>query len=224
MKELYKRLHLKSDKVDQETIKKAYKRTVMSCHPDRHPDKAEEFKKVQEAWEVLGDPDRRAAYDETGEIPSGKADNEDKEFAEMIGDAMRVAVATAMEQKQKLRRIDMVRCIDAHFLDSIAKGQQNIKYSQELIEQLKTTLGRYKNKKKENNLLEDLTRNQIKIIEVNIEGIQEGINKIMRCRELLREYEFDVEKAGYGYDRTEFEERTRRYREMFDMPKLLGGS
>ncbi|WP_423187310.1 molecular chaperone DnaJ [Alishewanella sp. d11] len=54
---------------DDKDIKKAYKRLAMKYHPDRtQGDKAmeEKFKEVQEAYEVLSDEQKRAAYDRFG--------------------------------------------------------------------------------------------------------------------------------------------------------------
>ena len=52
-----------------EDIKKAYRKMAKECHPDLHPNdkQAEErFKELNEANEVLSDPDKRARYDQFG--------------------------------------------------------------------------------------------------------------------------------------------------------------
>lgn len=52
-----------------EDIKRAFRKAAMSCHPDIHPgDKEAEqkFKKINEAYEVLKDEQKRAAYDRYG--------------------------------------------------------------------------------------------------------------------------------------------------------------
>ncbi len=50
-------------------IKKAYRRAAQKHHPDRNPDNAEaeeKFKEAKEAYEVLSNPQKRAAYDQFG--------------------------------------------------------------------------------------------------------------------------------------------------------------
>ena len=49
-------------------IKKAYRRLAMKHHPDRNPDKSAEakFKEAKEAYEILSDAQKRAAYDQFG--------------------------------------------------------------------------------------------------------------------------------------------------------------
>jgi molecular chaperone DnaJ len=54
---------------DADTIKKAYRRAALDCHPDRHPgDHAceERFKEVSEAYQVLSEPQKREIYDRYG--------------------------------------------------------------------------------------------------------------------------------------------------------------
>ncbi len=53
----------------EDDIKKSYRRLAMKHHPDRNPDnpKAEElFKEAKEAYEILSDASKRAAYDQYG--------------------------------------------------------------------------------------------------------------------------------------------------------------
>ncbi len=50
-------------------IKKAYKRLAMKYHPDRNQgdeSAADKFKEVKEAYEILTDPQKKAAYDQYG--------------------------------------------------------------------------------------------------------------------------------------------------------------
>ena len=54
---------------DDKTIKTSYRRLAMECHPDRNPgcEKSEaKFKAISHAYDVLKDPQKRAAYDRFG--------------------------------------------------------------------------------------------------------------------------------------------------------------
>ena len=58
----------------QKQIKKAYRKLAQKYHPDRNPDDTaaeERFKEVQEAYDTLGDPDKRKQYDRGGRNPFG---------------------------------------------------------------------------------------------------------------------------------------------------------
>ena len=49
---------------DGTTIKSAYRKLAVACHPDRcdAPDAMERFERLHEAYQVLADPKRRASY------------------------------------------------------------------------------------------------------------------------------------------------------------------
>src|SRR5476649_102265 len=88
----YEILGIPKDAEERE-IKKAYKRLAMKFHPDRNADAGAEakFKEAKEAYEILNDPQKRAAYDqyghaafEQGGMGGGAAGGAD--FTDIFGD------------------------------------------------------------------------------------------------------------------------------------------
>lgn len=76
MKNHYDSLGIKNDATDDE-IKKAYRKMAMKWHPDRNKDKKEaeeKFKEINEANNILSDPQKRAEYDMSLKF-QGKAQN-----------------------------------------------------------------------------------------------------------------------------------------------------
>jgi curved DNA-binding protein len=67
-KDYYKVLGVERN-ASEEDIRKAYRKLAMQYHPDRNPNdkQAEErFKEINEAYQVLNDPKKRAHYDRLG--------------------------------------------------------------------------------------------------------------------------------------------------------------
>jgi molecular chaperone DnaJ len=77
-----------------EEIKKAYRKLAMANHPDRNngsKEAEERFKEITEAYDVLRDPQKRAAYDRYGEagLRSGGAGFHHVDLSEALGIFMR---------------------------------------------------------------------------------------------------------------------------------------
>jgi len=67
-KDYYKVLGVEKN-ADQDTIKKAYKKLAVKYHPDKNQNNKESekrFKEINEAYQVIGEPDKRAKYDQLG--------------------------------------------------------------------------------------------------------------------------------------------------------------
>ncbi|MGF1761086.1 molecular chaperone DnaJ [Photobacterium sagamiensis] len=94
-RDLYEVLGVGRDSAERE-IKKAYKRLAMKFHPDRNqedPDAAEKFKEVKNAYEILTDPQKKAAYDqyghaafEQGGMGGGGGHGGGADFGDIFGD------------------------------------------------------------------------------------------------------------------------------------------
>lgn len=72
-RDYYEVLGLSSNASEAE-IKKAYRQLLKKYHPDANPDKKEaeeKLKEVNEAYEVLSDPEKRARYDQFGHAGPG---------------------------------------------------------------------------------------------------------------------------------------------------------
>lgn len=68
-KDYYKILGVERN-ANKDEIKRAYRKLALKTHPDRNPGDAkaeEKFKEINEAYQVLSDPEKRARYDQLGE-------------------------------------------------------------------------------------------------------------------------------------------------------------
>lgn len=80
--------------VDPKDLKRAYRKLAMKYHPDRNPDDKDadaKFKEATEAYEVLGDAQKRAAYDQYGHAAvdgqgAGYGGGGNGNFSDIFGD------------------------------------------------------------------------------------------------------------------------------------------
>lgn len=85
MKDYYKILEIEEN-ASEEDIKKKYRALSKKYHPDVNPDGAEKFKEIAEAYEILGDKNRRENYHAQKNNPYKGTQFEDI-FSQMFGGA-----------------------------------------------------------------------------------------------------------------------------------------
>ena len=73
--------------VAQQAVRKAYKKLTVAFHPDKNPQELKEqaqrvFLEVVAAWNILGTPDKRAAFDDFGRDGEGDSFNSFWEYAQ----------------------------------------------------------------------------------------------------------------------------------------------
>lgn len=121
-----------------ETIIQAYRRKAQTEHPDKKPGNDEHFKMIQQAYEVLSDPERRKRYD-AGEDPT---------VAPL--DVISILSQLCIQTVQRTGDQDVIGQMYAHLLDEKQRAIQSITSLEKQAVLLDRTAARIKCKAGEN--------------------------------------------------------------------------
>ncbi|HBO24153.1 MULTISPECIES: molecular chaperone DnaJ [unclassified Providencia] len=116
-RDFYQVLELEKN-ASEKDIKRAYKRLAMKFHPDRNQDNKDEseakFKEIKEAYEVLSDEQKRAAYDqyghaafEQGGMGGGGGFGGGADFSDVFGDVFGDIFGGGRRQQRPSRGSDL---------------------------------------------------------------------------------------------------------------------
>ena len=115
-------------------LKKAYRRVAMKHHPDRNPgnkDAEEKFKEASEAYEILSDSQKRAAYDQFGhagvEGSAGMGGGGFGSFSDIFGDVFGDIFGGAGRRGGPARGSDLRYTLELNLEDAVRGTNVKIK-------------------------------------------------------------------------------------------------
>lgn len=117
-------------------LKQAFRRLAMQYHPDRNPDNSEaeeKFKEINEAFAVLSDPEKRAAYDRFGHAgvrgPGGAAPDftvDFSDFADIFGEFFGFGRTSRQARNAPRRGADLQYRVDLSFEEAVFGVEREI--------------------------------------------------------------------------------------------------
>ncbi len=192
---LYKILGIKNT-ASLEQIKKAYRKKVKKHHPDIGGN-PELFRQIQEAYDVLSDPEKRQAYDVTGTVDNEP--NYDLQSAvALVVDKIKLKI-DGLDNKDLLTKGGMLLEILTSIKEEIEEKERNIEYEKERIGSLKILRKRLKTKKrKQINTAHEAIDQLIEYCKNGIEGCKSRIKILSMALKIAGHLKMEVDMPSQG--------------------------
>jgi len=165
-----------------EDIKRAFRKKASEAHPDREGGSTEQMQAVNKAWEVLGDPQKRAHFDATGQDQEGPTvDDEARNMLmHLFGAALDADVRDVLANVRQT--LELARA-------NLSKMQSDVKAKRERL--VKRT-GKVKAKTGEN-LVQMLIDQKCNDMAEAIQHMGRGLMVNQKAQEMLKDFESDPE-------------------------------
>lgn len=193
--DLYRRLGLPRD-AGPEQIKRAYRKLSKKLHPDVVGGKPDDFARLTEAYDVLSDPERKMAYDTTGQWRSGSLHDLGREVHDPVTKEALGVIATTMnalitQAKSDIGLIPIVQALTNVIDDGLKQGPEMIANNRRIKEMIERNLKRMKRKGEGENLLAGMLKSQINQCQHMIDQVEARLVVGKRCKEILKDYDWE---------------------------------
>lgn len=186
MNNLYETLGVKRD-ATPEQIKAAYRRAARKHHPDRGGDR-EEMQRVNDAYAVLSDPDKRRQYDETGEVAGASQP------------APEVALFAALADHVLMQPGNIVRNMERELHNRIAELKDGAREGERAIRKFEARLAKLHGPA-EGNLIADVFNGKIATLRDAMARDKKKLAVFEKMLVMLRDYrsdEPDAKQQSFG--------------------------
>jgi curved DNA-binding protein CbpA len=184
-----------SRKATADQIQSAYRKLAAKLHPDRNPGdkKAEsQFKEVQEAYEILRDPDRRKRYDETGDTTPIRDDFAAKASQTLL-QAFSASVGILVSSGRNPKTLDLMTDVRERLRDPIRERKENVRKCLEIKKSLAEMMGRINVKEGQENVLRDSLAAEIGNLEKAVGEMQKADKVSEAALAMLADYSYQCD-------------------------------
>lgn len=168
---------------DDQAIKQAYRKLAAEHHPDKGGDK-EQFLKVQAAYELLSNPERRQRYDEFGDLEKTDLDTE----ARTTLTATMLSLVT--KAKGDAKKHDLVKIAHGYITEKLAAEHKKIPKLNRDIRLWRDAINRLKIKGDGENFITPVFEKEILSAEAEIKLTKLAIEVGNRILKLLDGFEW----------------------------------
>ena len=180
-------------------IRAAYRKAAKRAHPDGGGS-VERFRAVNQAMEVLTDPRRRKAYDETGSVEDKPADNEESELMGLVSAMLDQVLKGLDEQGLPFENCDLIQRIKSVASKRQSEVHQHTQAIKEALTKQRKLLKRFKLKKKSDlaNRMEGLIIGRLVWLEGQNAHAKRQLEMLRKAELFLEDYKFESEKMTQG--------------------------
>lgn len=169
-------------------IKKAHRKLATKHHPDKGGE-TDAFQRIQHAFEILSDPERRKRFDEFGDASNPK-DLKSQMLNELAG-LMLVVI-----DQVDIERNDIVHVMKSRINNEISKGQQVMSNLGQQIQKREKVIKRLTLKDAEGgqNVMLNMLEASIGEVRQRLSQVSEAIDRMAQMREILEEYQYKIDE------------------------------
>lgn len=188
---------------NQEMIKQRWKSLIQQWHPDKFANCDDEdekkqaeqkFAEIQESYKILGDPERRHLFDETGFI-----EPPENEIARSIETTLRTLITNFLSQGDRIFTIDVVKEITKYCDAATSEASLKVSKLKKKRVFLNKVARKFSRKKKlSRDFLNNIFLSEFNGLDQAINGQLKIILVMSQVKSVINAYEFDFMQVIEG--------------------------